>query len=161
MKIISTKIISTKIISVNKKARHEYEILETLDAGIVLLGDEVKSIRAGQVSLKESYATVHQGEIMLLNCNITPYAHAYSKDNDIARRTRKLLLHKKEIDKIIGAISRKGLTIIPLKLYINDKGYVKLEIGIARHKKAASKKRELKEKDIKRDAQRQIKTKVK
>ena len=147
-----------KIISTNKKAYHDYDILETLEAGIVLSGDEVKSIRAGHVTLKEAYATIHDSEIMLINCNITPYSHAYGKKPGAERRTRKLLLHKKEITKLIGAVSKKGLTLIPLKIYVNNRGLIKLEIGIAKHKKAAGKKRELKERDIKREMEREVKS---
>ena len=147
-----------KIIALNKKARHDYEILETLEAGVVLTGDEVKSVRANQVSLKESYATVHGGEVFLLNCNISPYSHAYLKSENDSRNSRKLLLNKKEIMKLIGAISKKGLTIVPLKIYINKRGFVKLELGIAKHKKATGKKRELKERDIKRETEREIKS---
>ncbi len=146
-----------KVIAVNKKAYHDYEVLETVEAGIVLSGDEVKSIRAGHISLNESYATVYQGEIMLLNCNISPYSHAYQKEEKISRRSRKLLLHKKEITRLIGAVSQKGLTLIPLKVYISSGGFIKIEIGLAKHKKAAGKKRELKEKDIKRETERAIK----
>jgi len=145
-----------KIIHVNKKALHDYEIHEKLEAGIVLTGDEVKSLRQGNVSLKESFATIHEGEITLLNAYIAPYSHAYSKKEDTSRRTRKLLLHKREINKLVGAVAKKGLTLVPLKIYFK-KGYVKVEIGLAKHKKAHSKKRELREKDIKRETEREIK----
>lgn len=148
-----------KIIATNKRAFHDYEILETMEAGIVLRGDEVKSVRAKQVSLADAFATVHQGAIMLLNCHIAPYSHAYTKA-DTSRQTRKLLLHKKEINQLIGAISRKGLTIIPLKMYLNDRGFVKLELGIAKHKKAVDKKQQLKERDIKRETAREVKSRL-
>ena len=149
-----------KIIATNKKAYHNYEILQTYEAGIVLTGDEIKSVRAGQVSLNEAFATVHDNEITLLNCHIAPYSHAYSKA-DTSRRSRKLLLHRKEINKMIGEVSRKGLTLVPLKMYFNNRGIVKVELGLAQHKKAAGKKRELRERDIKRDAEREHKIKVK
>ncbi len=148
-----------KIISKNKKAFHNYEIRETIEAGIVLTGDEVKSLRQGNISLVDAYATIHNGEITLLNCYIGPYSHAYAKSEDKTRRTRKLLLHRKEINKLIGEVSQKGLTLVPLKIYFS-KGIVKLEIGIAKHKKAASKKRELREKDILRETQRETKYKI-
>lgn len=148
-----------KIIATNKRAFHDYEILETMEAGIVLQGDEVKSVRAKQVSLTDAFATVHQGAITLLNCHIAPYSHAYTKA-DTSRQTRKLLLHKKEINQLIGAISRRGLTIIPLKMYLNDRGFVKLELGIAKHKKAVDKKQELRERDIKRETAREVKSRV-
>ncbi len=148
-----------KLITANKRAFHDYEILETLEAGIVLQGDEVKSLRQKHVSLNDAFATIHQGNVVLTNCYIAPYTHAYTKV-DTSRRARKLLLHKKEVNKLIGSISRKGLTLIPLKIYFNDRGYVKLELGLAKHKKAASKKRELKERDIKREAAREAKIRV-
>lgn len=145
-----------KIIAKNKKAFYDYEITNTFEAGIVLTGDEVKSLRQSNISLSDSYATMHNGEINLTNCYIGPYSHAYFKE-DTSRRSRKLLLHKREIDKLIGEISKKGMTIIPLKIYFSQKGLVKIELGVGKHKKAASKKRELKEKDIVRQAKRETK----
>lgn len=149
-----------KLIIKNKKAFHDYEIKDTIEAGIVLTGDEVKSLRAGNVSLADAFATVHKGELNLLNCYIAPYSHAYEKE-DTSRRSRKLLLHKKEIDRLIGEISRKGMTIIPLKLYFSGRGLVKVELGIAKHKKKVDKKRELRERDIKREVEREMKVKIK
>ena len=145
-----------KVIAVNKRAFFDYEVLDTMQVGIVLVGDEVKSIRNKGVSLADSYATVQQGEIVLLNCHIAPYSHAYTK-SDTSRRTRKLLLQRREINKLVGSISRKGLTLVPLKMYLNDRGFVKLELGIAKHKKSVDKKRELRERDIKRETAREIK----
>jgi len=145
-----------KIITKNKRAFHDYEIKYTVEAGIVLTGDEIKSIRQGNVSLVDAFATVHDGEITMINCYIAPYSHAYKKE-DTSRRSRKLLLHRKEIDKLIGEISRKGLTLIPLKLYFSKKGYVKVELGVAKSKKKVDKKRELREKDIKRQTERELK----
>jgi len=145
-----------KIITTNKRAYHDYEILETMQAGIVLIGDEVKSIRAKNVSLNDAFATIHDGQLTLLNCHIAAYSHAFSK-NDSTRKSRILLMNKREINKLVGAISRKGLTLIPLKLYLNDRGYVKLELGLAKHKKKIDKKQELKERDIKRETQRETK----
>jgi SsrA-binding protein len=148
-----------KIVAQNKKAFFEYEILDRLEAGIALTGDEVKSVRAGHVSLIGSFAHNREGEIYLVNCNITPYAKAFMKDPDAATRSRKLLLHKKQINKLIGDISKKGITIVPLKIYLSDKGLIKVELGIAKHKKAAGKKQALKEKDIKRQTERELKDK--
>ena len=148
-----------KIIAVNKRAFHDYDVLETLQVGIVLVGDEVKSIRNKGVSLADAYATVQRGEIVLLNCHIAPYSHAYTK-SDTSRRTRKLLLQRREINKLVGSIARKGLTLVPIKMYLNDRGYVKLELGIAKHKKAISKKRELRERDIKRETAREAKVRL-
>lgn len=147
-----------KIISQNKKAFHDYEILEKIEAGMVLTGDEVKSLRAGHVSMVGSFATVHNNELVLINLNISPYSHAYFKSDDQAtRRTRKLLLHRRQINRIIGEISRKGITVIPLKLYFNQKGKIKVELGLAKHKKARDYKQELKERDISRQTRRELK----
>lgn len=150
-----------KIIAQNKKAYHDYEILDKLEAGIVLTGDEVKSLRAGMANLAGSFATIHEGELFLVNCHITPYAKAFRKDEKAARRSRKLLLHKRELNRLIGEISRRGITIVPLKLYFSDKNIVKIELGIAKHKKAVSKKQILKERDIKREAQRELRGRYK
>ena len=148
-----------KIITKNRKAFFNYEIKETIEAGIELTGDEVKSLRQGNVSLVDAFATVHDCELILLNCYIAPYSHAYSKE-DTSRRSRRLLLHKKEINKLIGDISRKGLTLVPLKMYFGNRGFVKVELGLAKHKKASGKKRELREKDIKREAEREVKYRI-
>ena len=145
-----------KIIAKNKRAFFDYEIVDHFEAGVVLTGDEVKSLRQGNVALVDSYAVVSQGEISLLNCYIASYSHSYSKEEN-SSRSRKLLLHRKEIDKLIGDISKKGLTLIPLKIYLNNKGLVKIELGLGKHKKAAGKKKELKEKDILRQAKREVK----
>jgi len=145
-----------KLIAENRRARFDYQILETLEAGIVLTGDEVKSLRATSGNLSDAYATAHGSDIFLINCYIGPYSHAYIKSED-ARRTRKLLLHRKEIDKLSGAISRKGLTIIPLKLYFSLRGRVKVELGIAQHKKTVDKRETIKERDMAREARRALK----
>ena len=150
-----------KIIAQNKKAYHDYDILDKIEAGIVLIGDEVKSLRAGMANLTGSYAVVHNAELSLINCHITPYAKAFRHKEEDARRSRKLLLHKKELTRIIGDISKKGITVIPLKLYFNEKSKVKVELGIAKHKKAAGKKQALKESDLKREAQRELRGRYK
>lgn len=144
------------VIASNKKAYFDYEIQDTIEVGIVLSGDEVKSIRAKQISLSDSYAIVQKGEMVLLNCYIAPYSHSYEK-SDYSRRNRVLLLHRREINKLVGDISRKGLTLIPLKVYINERGMVKISLGIAKHKKSFDKKQVLKERDIKRETQRSVK----
>ena len=148
-----------KIIVTNKRAFLDYTIEETYEAGIALKGDEVKSIRAKQVSLNDAFATMHGGELMLINCHIAAYSHAYSKV-DISRQTRKLLLKRKELNKLLGLTSRKGYTLVPLKLYLNDRGYVKIELGLARNKKNVDKKALLKERDIKRETLRESKIKL-
>ncbi|MBY0352860.1 SsrA-binding protein SmpB [Candidatus Babeliales bacterium] len=145
----------------NKKAFFDYEINDTFEAGIVLIGDEVKSARAGNVSLVDAFATVHGNGIVLTNCYIGKYSHAFDKSSgDFTRRSRVLLLNKKEINRLIGEVSRKGMTLIPIKMYLNNRGLVKLEIGVAKHKKARDKKQSLKERDIKRETERTIKQRV-
>jgi SsrA-binding protein len=146
-----------KIIVQNKKAYHDYDILEKMEAGIVLTGDEVKSLRAGHVSLVGAFAAIRAGELTLVNCRIAPYEMAYRKDEEAAARTRVLLLHKYQIVRLIGEISQKGITVVPLSMYFTGKSKVKVELGIAKHKKAPSKKKELKERDIKRETARVLK----
>jgi len=146
-----------KVIAHNKKAFHDYDILEKIEAGIVLTGDEVKSLRAGQVSLVGSFALIRQGELMLVNCRISPYAQAYQKNEEAATRSRKLLLHKRQILKLLGEIAQKNVTVVPLMLYFSKNGRIKVELGVAKHKKAPSKKQELKARDIDREAARAMK----
>lgn len=146
-----------KLVAQNKKAFFDYEILDKLEAGIVLKGDEVKSLREGKVSLIGAFATVHGGELYLINCRISPYSKAFLKDEEAATRRRKLLLHRKQLNRLIGEISRKGVTIIPLRMYFNDKNIAKVELGIGKHKKAAGKKEAIKERDIKRQTSRELK----
>lgn len=148
-----------KEISFNRKAYHDYEILGSFEAGIVLSGDEVKSLRAGNVSLVGAFATVHDGELYLINCRISPYEKAFLKKEDDASRRRKLLLHRRELDQIIGDISRKGVTIVPLKLYFSERGLVKVQLGIGKHKKAADQRQSIKERDIKREVSRETRGK--
>ena len=118
----------------NKRARFDYHILETWEAGIVLTGTEVKSLRAGKATIAESYADAKGGEIWLVNANIPEYAQA-SRFNHPPKRPRKLLLHKRQIAKLAGAVEREGMTIVPLKLYFNEKGRAKIELAVARGKK--------------------------
>lgn len=146
-----------KVVAQNKKAFFDYEILEKLEAGIVLTGDEVKSIKAGHVSLVGTFATIHDGELFLINCNITPYAKAANKKEEDAKKSRKLLVHRRELSRLVGDISRKGVTIVGLSMYVNDRNIIKVELGIAKHKKAAGKKETIKERDIKRETQRELK----
>ncbi len=146
-----------KVLAQNKKAFHDYDISERIEAGISLTGDEVKSLRAGHVNLKGAFATFHGGELYLINCHITPYDKAYRQREDLATRRRKLLLHRKQLNKLFGDVSKKGITIVPLKLYLNKKNLVKVELGVAKHKKAIGKKKVLKERDIKRETEREMK----
>jgi len=146
-----------KIIAQNKKAFHDYDILEKIEAGIVLTGDEVKSLRAGNVSLVGAFAVIRQGELMLVNCRISPYEKAFQKNEDAATRSRKLLLHKRQILRLLGEIAQKNITVIPLLIYFAKNNRIKVELGVAKHKKAPSKKQELKARDIDREAARAMK----
>src|SRR5689334_21236780 len=123
-----------KVIADNRKARFNYEIGEVFEAGISLTGSEVKSLRHGRATIAESYADARDGEIWLLNANIPEYLQA-NRDNHPPKRPRKLLLHKRQIDKFVNAVARDGMTIIPLRLYFNDRGRAKLELAVARGKK--------------------------
>ena len=147
-----------KLIANNKKARHEFFIDEVLEAGLVLKGTEVKSIRMGRANIKESYAVIRDGEVFIQGMNITPYEMG-NRYNPDPLRTRKLLLHRKEIAKLISLTTRKGYTLVPLRLYLNDKGLVKLEIGVARGKKTHDKRHDLATKDANRDIQRALRDK--
>src|SRR5258705_6499935 len=133
----------------NRRARQEYEILETVEAGLVLRGTEVKSLRAGLVNFKDSYASVRNGEGWLLGCHINPYSHGTDANHD-PERDRKLLLHKKEIDRLGGKVSEKGLTLVPLRLYFKD-GRAKIELGLARGKKLHDKRATLREREVRRE----------
>jgi SsrA-binding protein len=123
-----------KIIADNRKARYNYEIGETFEAGLVLTGSEVKSMRAGKASIAEAYAAARDGELWLYNSNVSEYKQA-GRFNHLPKRPRKLLLHRRQINKLIGAVEREGMTLVPLKLYFNDKGRVKIAIALARGKK--------------------------
>ena len=123
-----------RAVAENRKARFNFEIGETFEAGIVLTGSEVKSLRAGKATIAESYADSRGGEIWLINSNIPEYLQA-SRFNHAPKRPRKLLLHKREINKLMGAVEREGMTLVPLKLYFNPKGRAKVEIAVARGKK--------------------------
>jgi SsrA-binding protein len=147
-----------KTLSTNKKAFFDYTIQETLEAGVKLTGDEVKALRAGLVNLTGSFAVIKDNELFLLNCYIGPYSHAYTKvDEKLTRKSRKLLVHRRELSQLAGAISRKGLTVVPLKIYLSERGYVKIELGIARHKNAPDRKQELRDRDLKRESRREAK----
>lgn len=145
-----------KIITVNKKALHNYEISEKYEAGIALMGSEVKSIREGRVSLKDSYVNIRDGEAFLLNSHISPYPNA-SINNHEMERERKVLLHRREIMRLDQKVKERGLSIVVLKMYFNDRGRIKLEIALAKGKRLWEKKQKIKEKDIKRLAERELK----
>lgn len=145
-----------RIIATNKKANYNYEILERMEAGISLLGTEVKSVRDGKISLKESYAEIKEGEAFLINCHISPYEPA-SRFNHDPRRERKLLLHRREIKRLIGKIQEKGLTLVPTKVFFNDKGKVKVEVSLAKGKRAYEKREAIRERDRKRELRAELK----
>ncbi len=145
-----------KIVSQNKKAFHDYEILERIEAGIVLTGDEVKSLRAGKASLIGAFATIKKGELYLNNCHITPYEKAFGQKEEDPTKARKLLVHRKELNKLVGEIAQKGITIVPLKIYFNKRNIAKVDLGLAKHKKAAGKKQALQERDIRRETEREV-----
>ena len=123
-----------KAVAENRKARFNYEIGEVIEAGIVLTGSEVKSLRKGKATIAESYADARDGEIWLINSNIPEYLQAH-RFNHLPKRPRKLLLHQRQIEKLAGAVDREGMTIVPLKIYFNDRGRAKIEIAVAKGKK--------------------------
>ncbi|HDJ23413.1 MAG TPA: SsrA-binding protein SmpB [Candidatus Aminicenantes bacterium] len=145
-----------RVIATNKKALFNYELLETYEAGLVLTGSEVKSIREGRVSLKESYAEIVDGEVFLVNCHISPYPAANIFNHEPKRR-RKLLLHKREIKRLMGRTSEKGYTLVPTKLYLSDRGKVKIEIALAKGKKAYQKREAIRERDREREMRAELK----
>jgi len=145
-----------RIITVNKKAFHNYEVIEKFEAGIVLLGSEIKSIREGKVNLKDSYVEIRNLEAFMLNSHISLYSNA-SYNNHEPERVRKLLLHKRELLKLDKKIRTKGVAVIPLRMYFNPKGKAKLEIAIAKGKREYEKKQKIKDRDIKRDVERELK----
>lgn len=144
-----------KTVASNRKAFYDYHIEEKYEAGISLLGTEVKSLRDGRVNLKDSYVIIKEGEAFLFNCHISPYSHG-NINNHEPLRTRKLLLHKKEIAKLWGKISQQGLTLIPLKIYFKN-GKAKVEVGLAKGKRQYEKRDSIKEKEAKREIERHIK----
>lgn len=144
-----------KILANNKKAKHDYFLEEKYEAGIELKGNEVKSIREGKVSIKESHVGDYKGELFIYNMNVTPYEQSYEKNIDPIR-TRKLLLHKKEIDKLIGKVSQAGYTMIVNKIYLKD-GLIKAEIAFAKGKKIYDKRETIKKNDAKRKIERALK----
>jgi SsrA-binding protein len=147
-----------KLISQNRKARHDFEIVQSLEAGIMLQGTEVKSLRAGKANLQDSYAAFSKGEfteLFALNIHISPYDHG-NRENHEAKRPRKLLLTERELKKLRTAVNEKGVTLIPLSLYFSG-AFVKLELGLAKAKKKYDKRETTKERDVKRELQRKYK----
>tara|TARA_X000001036_G_scaffold320941_1_gene299449 strand:- start:1700 stop:2155 length:456 start_codon:yes stop_codon:yes gene_type:complete len=144
------------IVSTNRKAYHEFQIIEILEAGLELLGSEVKSLREGKASLKESYIKIRKGQAWMVGVHISAYSHTGFSGHE-PLRDRRLLLHKNEIYKINQKLSEKGLTALPLKLYFNKQGWLKVEIGLAKGKKLYDKRDAKKRRDIERDIQREMK----
>lgn len=144
-----------KTIALNRKAFHDYEIIEKFEAGLVLAGTEVKSIRAGQVSLKDSFVEIQAAEAFLLRCHITPYLNATFFNHEPERK-RKLLLNKREIHRLDQKVKERGFSIVPLQLVLTGKGLVKIEIALVRGKRTYEKKQKLKERDLKREMDRDV-----
>jgi SsrA-binding protein len=143
---------SLKTVTVNRKAYHDYHIDDSVEAGLVLTGTEIKSIRSGRVNLREAYARAERGELWLLGAHIAHYPGG-NRYNHEPKRPRKLLLHRREIDELSGALLRKGLTIVPLKMYLKN-GIAKVELGVARGKKAYDKREAIAQRDAQREIQR-------
>lgn len=148
-----------KVVAENRKARHNYAIEENYECGLMLKGSEVKSLRSGQATIAESYASVEGGEIFLINSHFPELANANKYDNHEPRRHRKLLLKRREIDKLVQAVQREGMTMVPLKVYFNERGVAKCEIGLAKGKKLHDKRETDKERDWKRSQARLMREK--
>ena len=149
-----------KVIAVNRQARHNYHVRETIEAGIALQGTEVKSLRMGKVNLKDSFARAEGGEVFLYNMHISPYEQGNIYNVD-PMRTRKILLNKSEINKLIGYTAQKGMTLIPLKIYINNRGLVKLELAVAKGKKLYDKREDIAKKDAQRSIEKELRERQK
>jgi SsrA-binding protein len=145
-----------KIVAQNRKAYHDYFIEDSLEAGIVLLGTEVKSLRDGKANLKDSYVLIKDAEAFLLNCHISPYSHGNILNHD-PLRTRKLLIHKNQIIRLKGKLIQKGYSLIPLKIYFKG-AFAKVEVGLAKGKRLYEKREKIKEKEVKRDIERAVRT---
>ena len=152
-----TKESREKLVATNRKAFHDYAIEDKLEAGIVLKGTEVKSMRDGRVTLRDAYAIVVDGQVILHNCHISPYSHGNLMNHD-PLRPRKLLLHRKEIDKLQGKTQLKGLTLVPLRIYFSPRGHAKVELAVARGKKQYDRRESIKDREAGRELQRAMKT---
>lgn len=146
-----------KTVAVNRKARHDYFIEDTIEAGLVLTGSEVKSLRDGRANLKDSYARVDRGQAVLLNMHISPYDPAHHANHE-PTRTRRLLFHRQEIDRLEGKLNQKGLALVPLRLYFNARGRAKLELGLARGKKQYDKRQAIKDREARRETERALRS---
>ena len=143
-----------KLVAQNRRARHEYEILDTIETGIVLLGPEVKSLRQGKASLGDAYAMVRRGELWLVNAHVSPYEQA-GRDNPKPRRDRKLLAHRAEIARLAGQVAERGLTLVPLSIYFSD-GRAKVELALARGKRSVDKRDSIKKREQEREFDRAL-----
>ena len=148
---------NTKVVASNRKVFHNYSIEEKIEAGLILKGTEVKSLREGRVNLREAYATVAQGKAVLHNCHIGEYSHGNIMNHE-PLRTRGLLLHKKQIQKLTGQVQQKGLTIVPLRIYFNLRGTAKIELGLARGKKHYDRRESVKKREAGREMERAMKS---
>ena len=144
-----------KTITLNRRARHEYSIEDSLEAGIVLSGTEIKSIRAGKVNLADAYARIERGEAWLVGAHIAPWEGG-NRLNHEPKRDRKLLLHRGQIDQLLGRSKAKGLTLIPLKIYITERGKAKLELGLGKGKQLYDRRREIQARDVRREVEREL-----
>ena len=147
-----------KVLVTNRKAYHDYFIEEKFEAGIMLQGTEVKSLREGRVNLQDSYASVKGNEVFLHHCHISPYSHGNIMNHE-PLRTRKLLLHRKEIDKLLGKTKQQGLTLIPLRIYFSKRGLAKVELGLAKGKKQHDRRETIKTREASREVERAMKDK--
>lgn len=150
------KTTGSNVAAENRKARYNYEILDTLEAGLALTGTEVKSLRAGRASIAESYATEEGGELWLINSNLPEYLQA-NRFNHEPKRRRKVLVHRTELNRLAGAVQKDGMTLVPLRIYFNDRGVAKLQLAVAKGKNAPDKRQTIKERDWNRQKQRILK----
>lgn len=150
-----------KIVCTNRKAHHLYEIEDTYEAGIQLLGCEVKSLREGRANLSDSFARIVDGEVFLYNFHISPYPHSLEAKNLDPTRTRKLLLKKSEIKRLAGKVQEKGYTLIPLKVYFNERGIAKVELALAKGKKVVDRREDIKRREMERELKRKYKGRIK
>jgi SsrA-binding protein len=154
--MVKAKDSGQKVVATNRKAFHDYHIEDRFEAGLVLRGTEVKSLREGRVNLQDSYASVDDGEVFLHHCHISPYSHGNIMNHD-PLRTRKLLLHRKEINKLIGQTQQKGLTLVPLRIYFSPRGHAKVELALAKGKKQYDRREAIKEREAGREVERAMK----
>ncbi|MDZ4737841.1 MAG: SsrA-binding protein SmpB [Rhodospirillaceae bacterium] len=150
----------TRVAAQNRKARFNFEIEERIEAGIILTGTEVKSLRGGRASIGEAFAVERDGELYLVNAHIPEYAGA-SRNNHAPMRPRKLLVHRREMERLLGSISREGMTIVPLSIYFNDRGIAKVQLGLARGRRKVDKREELKRRDWDREKARALRNRNK